>query len=148
MTGPETVLLVLAILATVGFAAYLIGNMVGYKTGYTKGTSDDKHLTLMKTRIKPMTGDKSVVCVLKSRTLTAIPYTGENANLVSAFLGERCNGCELRQNGAVFILNGIHFSEVCDTKVFLEKGDWLAVDETDRIWVMDGQTFKAMFKTI
>ena len=47
MTGLETVLLVLAILATIGFVAYLIGNMVGYKTGYTKVASDDKFLTLI-----------------------------------------------------------------------------------------------------
>ena len=47
MTGPEIFLLVLAILATVGFAAYLIGNMVGYKTSYTKVASDDKFLTLI-----------------------------------------------------------------------------------------------------
>lgn len=47
MTCPETVLLVLAILATVGFSAYLIGNMVGYKTGYTKVASDYKFLTLI-----------------------------------------------------------------------------------------------------
>ena len=47
MTGPETVLLVLAILAAIAFVAYLIGNMVGYKTGYTKVASDDKFLTLI-----------------------------------------------------------------------------------------------------
>lgn len=47
MTGLEIVLLVLAILATIGFVAYLIGNMVGYKIGHTKVASDDKFLTLI-----------------------------------------------------------------------------------------------------
>ena len=37
----------MAILATIGFVAYIIGNMVGYKTGYTKVASDDKFLTMI-----------------------------------------------------------------------------------------------------